>query len=278
MSHGLSIGDMAARTGVPGATLRVWEQRYGAPRPRRLAGGHRRYSEQDVALVVDVLRRRAAGSSLPAAVAAAVDRAGESERSVFAGLRRRHPDLVPRVLGRHTLLALTRAVEDEACARAEHPVLFGSFQRHPYYARSQARWEELARTAEVAVVFADFPDQPRPEAGRPIRVAVPADAPLRREWTVVCDAPDQPTCLSGWELPARGRTNTPRQFEMVWSVDATVVRDAARICAELVGAFAPTLDLGLADRLAAPVLGASADLRRAAGLLDRMLGYLDRAR
>ena len=54
---GLSIGGLARATGVPAATLRSWEDRYGFPRPQRLAGGHRRYEKGDSALIEEVLRR-----------------------------------------------------------------------------------------------------------------------------------------------------------------------------------------------------------------------------
>ncbi len=60
----LTISDLARRTGVPQATLRSWESRYGFPRPVRLAGGHRRYAEQDVSAVDEVLRHRRSGLSL----------------------------------------------------------------------------------------------------------------------------------------------------------------------------------------------------------------------
>ena len=50
----LSIGDLAERTGVAPATLRMWEQRHGFPVPDRLESGHRRYSEADVAGVEEV--------------------------------------------------------------------------------------------------------------------------------------------------------------------------------------------------------------------------------
>jgi hypothetical protein len=43
--NGLSIGELARRTEVPAATLRSWEDRYGFPRPHRLAGGHHRYDD-----------------------------------------------------------------------------------------------------------------------------------------------------------------------------------------------------------------------------------------
>jgi MerR family transcriptional regulator, light-induced transcriptional regulator len=44
----LNIQAIAQRTGVPAATLRKWEQRYGVLRPERTPGSHRRYSERDV--------------------------------------------------------------------------------------------------------------------------------------------------------------------------------------------------------------------------------------
>ena len=67
----LTIGDVAARTGVSVATLRAWELRYGFPVPARLASGHRRYRVEDVALIEQVERDRASGLSLTAAMARA---------------------------------------------------------------------------------------------------------------------------------------------------------------------------------------------------------------
>lgn len=42
---------VAHETGVPADTFRAWERRYGVPRPRRTAGGHRLYSERDIAII-----------------------------------------------------------------------------------------------------------------------------------------------------------------------------------------------------------------------------------
>jgi len=55
-----SIGHAAQLTGVPAATLRVWERRYGLVRPQRSEGGYRLYDEH----ALQVLR---AMSSLVAA-------------------------------------------------------------------------------------------------------------------------------------------------------------------------------------------------------------------
>ena len=61
---GLTIGELARRTDVSPAVLRMWETRHGFPEPRRLSSGHRRYSENDVALIRQVLRRKEAGIRL----------------------------------------------------------------------------------------------------------------------------------------------------------------------------------------------------------------------
>ena len=42
---------VARETGIPADTFRAWERRYGVPRPRRTAGGHRLYSERDIAII-----------------------------------------------------------------------------------------------------------------------------------------------------------------------------------------------------------------------------------
>ena len=164
--------------------------------------------------------------------------------SVFAGLRRRHPDLVPQDLSKATLLALTRAIEDEFCARGEPAALYAGFQQERFYRQSRPRWKELTRTARVVVVFSDFRESSGSGAS-PLTVRIPADAPLRREWFLVCAAADYSAFVSGWEFP--GQAGTPdarRRFEVLWSVDPPAVQDAAPICAQLAAVLSP----GLAKR------------------------------
>ena len=167
-----------------------------------MAGGHRRYAEGDSARIEEILRLRASGMSLQAAIGqAAAARAAEGDVSVFAGAAL-HPGLVPQELRKTTLLAITRAIEDECCARACRAALFAGFQRERHYRESEPRWQELARTARVAVIFADFGASSGPDAS-PVTVRIPADAPLRREWFMVCAAPDYPAFVSAWEFPGQ---------------------------------------------------------------------------
>jgi DICT domain-containing protein len=275
----LSISEVSRRTGIPVAGLRNWEQRYGLPRPQRSPSGQRRYTGADCDLLTEVLRRRAAGLSLSAAMAQASASTGEGtaegvEQSIFAGIRRRHPNLRLHVLDKPILLAVTQAIEDECAARAQRPILLGSFQRRRFYQASAARWADLARVAEQTVVFADF-ERSRQRPGPLAEVAISEDSPLRREWTLVCDAPDTPACVTAWERPGQERCrDRDRLFEVLWSVDPQVVRTAARIGVGLAAAAITELPELIAGRLSGDPGPSSADLRRASGILERTLDYI----
>lgn len=270
--QGLSIGDLARRTGVPSSTLRMWETRYGFPTAHRTPSGHRRYDEVEVERIESVLRRKAAGLRMHSAVAEVTR--GPGGGSVFAELRRLHPALTPRVLRKRTLTALTHAMEDEACARAQRPWLFGSFQREEFYRRAEARWRDFAATGSGAWALADFAAHAVDRS--PVEVAVPAGSTLHREWSLVCLAEDLSVCVSGWELPGQeGGRDDQRRFETVWSVDPAVVRDAAGSCARTIQ------DLGVATDLwhvlDAPGYSASAELARATTVFNRIVAYVDRS-
>lgn len=273
----LTIGDVARRAGVSTAVLRMWESRHGFPTARRLASGHRRYTEADVDLVRQVLRRKAAGTRLEVAIAEASASAVPATPSIFAELRRRHPTLAVHRLRKSTLIALSWAIEDECCAVADHPVLFGAFQRGRFYEASAGRWAELARVARSAVVFADEWDRGARASGGPVRVDLAPDAPMRREWAVVCDAPDSAACMSAWELPGQAATpDRERVFETVWTVDPVAVRDAARVAAT-VAAGAGLAGAGpLLAELAEPVVPQGSTPSAVTALFNRVLAYVDR--
>ena len=262
----LSIGDLADRTGVSPATLRMWETRHGFPRPQRLDSGHRRYSEDDVSTIERVVQHKDAGTRLEQAIRRAMADAQPAAPSVYAYLRRRHPALGVHRLKKTTLLALSWAIEDEFCAKADHASIYGSFQQERYYRKAQPRWAELARVARSATALADFSADDRDAA--PVEVGLAADAPMRREWAVVCDAPDLPVVLTAWELP--GQTDVrdrDRLFESMWTVDPRAVHDAARVCASVARVEAPP---------ATNPPGSVADPQAVTHLFNRMVSYVDR--
>ncbi len=280
----LSIGDLAERTGVSAATLRVWESRHGFPVPHRRASGHRRYDAQHVATVRDVVRRREEGIRLDVAIrlarAATHDvpepAAGPpGNGSVYARLRQTHPGLMPQRLRKSTLLGLSWAIEDEFCSHSQRAHVFGAFQKEKHYRAAQTRWSDLARTNTSTHVFADFPDGD--PGGSPI-VAVPLAPhhPMVREWAVVCDGEDLPVALTAWELPGQGDVRDgDRVFESVWTVDPTAVREASRVCARVAAEAGVPGAGALTTELAGPRSTAAADVTQMTSLFNRVVAYVD---
>lgn len=281
----LTIGTLAERTGLSPATLRMWEQRHGFPTPQRLESGHRRYLESDVAAVERVVRRRDAGVRLDFAIADALADPDPAPGglSVYAELRRKHPHLPVQRLHKRTLLALTWAIEDEFCAKAERSLLFGAFQRDSHYASARERWQELAVISRAAFAFADFPDLERPQVDGsgarpgPVLVPLPASEPMAREWAVICDSVELPAALTAWELPGQaGVPDRERVFESMLTVDPDAVRDAARTCARVaLRAGADQAAPVLHDMADQPRPGV-ADLASVSAMLSRVLTYVDR--
>jgi DICT domain-containing protein len=275
---GLTIGELARRTGVNVATLRMWEARHGFPKVHRLPSGHRRYDEGTVDLVQQVQRRRDAGIRLEAAIDAVVDAPDIPASSVYAELARRQPHLTRHRLRKSTLLALTWALEDECCAQAQRPWLFGAFQDEHFYRQAEPRWRDLARTAQGAWALARFTGASTPAPGAPVEVDLPADSPMTREWSLICLAPDLPAALAAWELPGQHAVpDGDRLFESLWTVDPIAVRAVAQSAARLVGALGHDTERAL-QAAEAPGLPAPADVQRTTGLFNRVLAYVDRVR
>lgn len=63
MAHGLSIGDLAARTGLAVSAIRFYET-HDIIKPVRNAGGHRRYGRSDIRRLSFVMAAQKLGFSL----------------------------------------------------------------------------------------------------------------------------------------------------------------------------------------------------------------------
>jgi MerR family transcriptional regulator, light-induced transcriptional regulator len=127
---GLAIKDVAERTGLTAGTIRIWEQRYGFPEPSRTSSGYRVYTDDDVATLRRVVAFRRRGLSVPAALERAREASEPTDRaSIYGALLAAGLPVQPQRLRKRTLLAVSRAIEDEAMARAAGPVVVGAFQR-----------------------------------------------------------------------------------------------------------------------------------------------------
>jgi len=91
-----SIGDLAAACGISVDTLRVWERRYGRPKPLRLPSGHRRYTDAQLRWLRRVATALAAGHRAGAVVPASEE---ELDRLVaIAAAADSEPEEVARLL------------------------------------------------------------------------------------------------------------------------------------------------------------------------------------
>src|SRR3954454_22699499 len=272
MTEALTIREVAARSGVPAGTLRMWEERYGFPKPRRLPSGHRRFSEEQIDQVRAVVAAREAGLSLPAAIERVTDAPNERSQSLFGLLRRRRPELAPESIPKPRMLALSHAIEDECLSRAHAPVLIGSFQRERFFRSEEPRWNGFASTAAVAVAFADFDTR---TDTRPIQLHVERDHQLNREWAIVCFAPGASAALAGWEPPGQDDVaDSERRFEAIWTVDPELVYEVVDAAASLAEGEAPDVADRIRDAVGARPAPSGPDVRGVAALARRMVSYI----
>jgi DICT domain-containing protein len=267
----VGIGELARRTGLTQQVIRAWESRFGFPEPWRTPSGQRRYDPRDVDRIARVLTLKESGSRLAEAIARVRQEHTDGRHlSVYGELRRSLPQLESRLMRRDVLVAISHAIEDEALARASRPLVFGAFQREEFYLRSAPRWEELARTADGCVVFADFPDRPDLR-GRPVRAPLDEESPLLREWAVVVTSDDFSVVLTAWEVPER--ESSERGFETIFTFEPEAVRIAVDVC------LAAARSAGVSeDRLlrgeSAPGRGARTHGAGVDALILRAFGYL----
>lgn len=276
-TSGLSIGALARRTGVGVSTLRAWERRYGFPVPQRLESGHRRYTEGDAQAVLEALRDRRAGSTVEAALEQARRRAEGPRSSVLASVRAALGDVSPRVLSKRSMLAISRAIEDESVARAHRPVLVGAFQREEFWRASQQRWLDIAETSSTALVLAAC-RRPR-RRGAVWEIPLESGSPLLREWVVLCDSPSFSACLVGVEMPGNdARPDHARSFEALWTVEPYAVREGGRVAATIAVTSRPELAAALRPVLREPAVATYDTIRAATSLTNRIVAYLDAPR
>src|SRR3954470_22506416 len=269
----LAIKELSEQTGLAAGTIRMWEQRYGFPEPARTPAGYRIYTEDDVLTLRRVIAFRDRGLSVPAAVERARSQDGGTDRpSLFAALATADSPVRPQRLRKRTLIALSRAIEDEAMARAAGPVVIGAFQAERNYRAVEHRYRRLAKVADTVLVFARFDALRIGADDEPVEVPVAETDSIGHEWAVIVDAPGYAACLVGWETP---RLEDERQFEALWTMDPGVVRHAAQVGAALVSRSAPEVGERALELLAERPLAVDAPAPGLTALTNRMIAYLE---
>jgi len=275
----LAIGDVAELTGLTAGTIRAWEQRYGFPEPARSDSGYRRYRGEDVETLRRVVGYRNRGLSMTAAIDRARQDGGGDRLSLYATVVEAHPAVRPQVLRKASLISLSRAIEHEILAHGATPIVFAAFQHEGFYRAVEPLYRRIATMADVATVFADFPEVGHPQGG-PVEVPIRAEEPLGNEWVVIVDAPGYAACLLAWEQPAlNGRTppDGERRFEAVWTLDPYATRRAATVASRLAAQHDPEHGARCEALLRDRPLALEAPAPAMTALANRVLAYMENA-
>ncbi len=275
----LAIKDVAERTGIAPGTIRMWEQRYGFPEPERTPSGYRRYTDDDVESLRRVAAYRRLGLSIPAAIDRVKDADATPDRpSIYAAVATIDPSARPQLLRKSTLIALSRAIEHEALARAASPVLFAAFQEERHYREVEHRYRRLAAHADAATVFAEFSGGARRPRGGPVELPIDLDDAIGNEWAVIVDAPGYCACLLAWEHPREpGVTDLGRRFEAIWTVHPRATRRAAEVASRLAAQLDPAYGEELSDLLSDRPLAVEAPAPGLTALANRAIAYMEEA-
>ncbi len=268
----LTISQVAKQTGLSEPTLRAWERRFGYPKPVRGPGGRRRYPSEQVDQLWQIKNSRKAGLSLEAAVARAAQAPPAVPTTIFASLAQRR-GARPLPIAKRALTLVVRGLEDEMLASGARPLVFASFQRERFFTQSEHRYREIARSAELVLVRADFPSVR--ESGRLVEVPLDPEQPASREWVFGCYAPGFAVGLAAWELvDEHAGSDEHRRFELVWTADAAAVRQAARTAVDLAAGEAPDLAGRAEPLLEAEPPPEGEEHRRLTAMANRVLSYL----
>ncbi len=277
----LPIKEVAEQSGIASGTLRMWEQRYGFPKPQRTSNGYRSYSAEDVETLRRVQAYRHRGLSIASAIERAIEDGSHSDRpSLYAAVAASGRDIRPQILRKSTLIALSRAIEHETLASAAAPVLIGAFQHESFYRAVEPRYRRMAKQADIAVVFADFEAERSPSGG-PVEIPIAPEDALGNEWAVVVDAPGYSACLLAWEQPGVTEPGEDddgdRRFEAIWTLDPVATRRAAQAAARLVARADPSLGAELDQILLERPLAIADSAPALTALTNRIVAYLETA-
>lgn len=139
-----TIKSVSKKTGIPAATLRKWEQRYGLVAPLRLENGYRGYTERDLHILKWVNQRVQTGELISTVAEEIKERLREgwhppeAPPAAAAGVAPRRERLLAQLLASDTSGAV-RSLEELFSVLAPESVLLDVFQ--PILYDIGERWE-----------------------------------------------------------------------------------------------------------------------------------------
>ena len=223
-----------------------------------------------------MLALRERGLSVPAAVDRVRGADIATDRpSLFGALAGGDQPVGSQVLAKRTLLAISRAIEDEAMSRAASPLVFGAFQRERNYRAVEHRYRAMARTADAVVVFADF--ERLGTAGAVAEVPFEAGGRARQRVGRRDRRPglQRVPARVGAAAAGRGVPDGERSFETIWTLDPRTVRRAAEVGAALARRADDALGERVEQLLSERPLAMEHPAPSLTSVTNRIVGYLD---
>ncbi len=160
----------------------------------------------------------------------------QSHTSLLSDLLEVLPHLRPQLYFKSSLVALSRAIEDQVLQGEGSPWVFANFQKERYYRPEARRYRRLSAIARDVFVLATPEADFAQTADLPYHVVPldPAD-PLAQEWLVIVIDANYSSCLvcrersrvkrnPSWE---NSEMETAQQFDGIWSFDRLTTTQAA---------------------------------------------------
>lgn len=285
----ITIKRAAELTGVPEATLRVWERRYGVGAPQRSQGGYRLYDAATILALRDMRARVAAGWSPQQAAAhvkaqATEQRSGTQEASAevrrltgefFDAVGRLDDGEMSRVLDEAFALGTFEFVVDEWLAPAlqhmgeawltgEVDIAGEHFASHAIMRRLSAAFEAAGQTGHGSGVLVGAPAGSMHEIGS----LAFATAARRRGLRVIYLGADVPP--ESWVAAAERHTAQAVVVSVPTSTDVAT----AQACVDALERVRPRVTTTVGGGHASAVTGAALVLQGGVGHSAQMLDAL----
>ncbi len=157
-----------------------------------------------------------------------------------------HSLVRPQIYFKSSLTALSHAMEDQALAGSDRPLIIATFQQERFYRQEAHRYERIAaQTNQVYVLAAPETDFTN-ASGIYETIAFGQTDSLTQEWNLVVIGEHYASCLVCEERQIRQRL-TPqhmdpsRRFEGIWTFDRAISTRAAELLLDRILHYRPEL-------------------------------------
>jgi DICT domain-containing protein/signal transduction histidine kinase len=171
-----------------------------------------------------------------------------NSKSIVQDLLQMLPDRRLQMYFKSSLKALSRAMEDQALADMDHPLVIASFQRERFFRQEMQRYKKIAQKTDHLYILA-APEKDFVHASDPYEtIAFPQDDELFKEWHLIIIGPEYGSCLICREKhPQKDKEkleimkDNARRFDGICTFERAVAQNAAQLLFERIVFYRPEL-------------------------------------